>query len=429
MSYLLTSESVSEGHPDKVADQISDAILDKLLAYDPKSRVACETMVTTGLAVIAGEVTTNTYVDLKTVVRDTIRRIGYTKSEYQFDADGCAVLNAIQEQSRDIARGVDRLNPEDQGAGDQGIIFGYATNETENYMPLPLYLANKLLTVLNEIRHAGKLMTYLRPDAKSQVTVEYSDEGQPLRIDTIVISTQHDEFVSPDETGGSQERADEMMLNTIRDDVRSILIPAVIRTLDAKTALLFNDNIKYFINPTGKFVIGGPHGDTGLTGRKIIVDTYGGKCPHGGGAFSGKDPSKVDRSAAYAARHIAKNMVAAGVADEMLVQISYAIGEAWPVSIFVNTYGHSHVSQTDGEIARIIGQLFDLRPYAIEQQLKLRNPIYEETAAYGHMGREPKVVVKHFDSIYNGPKNVKVELFTWEKLDCVDKIKTAFGLK
>ena len=430
MSYLLTSESVSEGHPDKVADQISDAVLDKLLAYDPAAHVACETLVTTGLAVISGEVSTDTYVDLKTVARQTIRRIGYTKSEYQFDADGCAVINAIQEQSTDIARGVNRTDPLEQGAGDQGIIFGYATNETPDYMPLPLYLANRLLLELARLRRQpDSPMPYLRPDAKSQVTVEYGDDGTPLRIDTIVVSTQHDEFVTAAEAGGSQDMADKRMLERIRADVERVLVPAVVAGLqDEHIRRLFQGGIKYFVNPTGKFVIGGPHGDTGLTGRKIIVDTYGGKCPHGGGAFSGKDPSKVDRSAAYAARHIAKNMVAAGVADEILVQVSYAIGVARPVSIFVNTYGKSHVSMTDGEIARRVGNLFDLRPYAIERDLKLRQPIYEETAAYGHMGRQPQTIVKHFDSIYNGPKDVEVELFTWEKLDAVEKIRQEFGL-
>ena len=429
MSYLFTSESVSEGHPDKVADQISDAVLDKLLAYDPASHVACETMVTTGLAIISGEVSSQTYIDLKTVTRDTIRRIGYTKSEYQFDADSCAVLNAIQEQSQDIARGVNNTDPAEQGAGDQGIIFGYATNETHNYMPLTHYLATALLQELARIRREGKVMTYLRPDAKSQVTIEYSEEGKPLRIDTIVVSTQHDEFISAEAAGGDQARADKEMMEQIRKDVINILIPATLKTLDdPNISALFNDDITYYVNPTGKFVIGGPHGDTGLTGRKIIVDTYGGKCAHGGGAFSGKDPSKVDRSAAYAARHIAKNMVAAGVADEMLIELSYAIGVARPVSIFVNTFGRSHVKESDSEIAKKIYDLFDLRPYAIEQQLKLRKPIYEETAAYGHMGRTPQVIVKHFDSMYNGPKDIEVELFTWEKLDRVDDIKKTFHL-
>ena len=429
MSYLFTSESVSEGHPDKVADQISDAVLDKLLAYDPASHVACETMVTTGLAIISGEVSSQTYIDLKTVTRDTIRRIGYTKSEYQFDADSCAVLNAIQEQSQDIARGVNNTDPAEQGAGDQGIIFGYATNETHNYMPLTHYLATALLQELARIRREGKVMTYLRPDAKSQVTIEYSEEGKPLRIDTIVVSTQHDEFISAEAAGGDQARADKEMMEQIRKDVINILIPATLKTLDdPNISALFNNDITSYVNPTGKFVIGGPHGDTGLTGRKIIVDTYGGKCAHGGGAFSGKDPSKVDRSAAYAARHIAKNMVAAGVADEMLIELSYAIGVARPVSIFVNTFGRSHVKESDSEIAKRIYDLFDLRPYAIEQQLKLRKPIYEETAAYGHMGRTPQVVVKHFDSMYNGPKDIEVELFTWEKLDRVDDIKKTFHL-
>lgn len=429
MSYLFTSESVSEGHPDKVADQISDAVLDKLLAYDPASHVACETMVTTGLAIISGEVSSQTYIDLKTVTRDTIRRIGYTKSEYQFDADSCAVLNAIQEQSQDIARGVNNTDPAEQGAGDQGIIFGYATNETHNYMPLTHYLATALLQELARIRREGKVMTYLRPDAKSQVTIEYSEEGKPLRIDTIVVSTQHDEFISAEAAGGDQARADKEMMEQIRKDVINILIPATLKTLDdPNISALFNNDITYYVNPTGKFVIGGPHGDTGLTGRKIIVDTYGGKCAHGGGAFSGKDPSKVDRSAAYAARHIAKNMVAAGVADEMLIELSYAIGVARPVSIFVNTFGRSHVKESDSEIAKKIYDLFDLRPYAIEQQLKLRKPIYEETAAYGHMGRTPQVIVKHFDSMYNGPKDIEVELFTWEKLDRVDDIKKTFHL-
>ena len=429
MSYLFTSESVSEGHPDKVADQISDAVLDKLLAYDPASHVACETMVTTGLAIISGEVSSQTYIDLKTVTRDTIRRIGYTKSEYQFDADSCAVLNAIQEQSQDIARGVNNTDPAEQGAGDQGIIFGYATNETHNYMPLTHYLATALLQELARIRREGKVMTYLRPDAKSQVTIEYSEEGKPLRIDTIVVSTQHDEFISAEAAGGDQARADKEMMEQIRKDVINILIPATLKTLDdPNISALFTNDITYYVNPTGKFVIGGPHGDTGLTGRKIIVDTYGGKCAHGGGAFSGKDPSKVDRSAAYAARHIAKNMVAAGVADEMLIELSYAIGVARPVSIFVNTFGRSHVKESDSEIAKKIYDLFDLRPYAIEQQLKLRKPIYEETAAYGHMGRTPQVIVKHFDSMYNGPKDIEVELFTWEKLDRVDDIKKTFHL-
>jgi S-adenosylmethionine synthetase len=419
MGYLFTSESVSEGHPDKVADQISDAVLDELLAYDPESKVACETLVTTGQVVVAGEVKSNTYVDLQEVARRTISRIGYTKAEYKFEAESCGVLFAIHEQSADINRGVERENPMDQGAGDQGMMFGYATNETENYMPLSLDLGHRLLRVLADIRREGKVMTYLRPDSKSQVTIEYSDQNIPVRIDTIVVSTQHDEFDT-----------DEAMQQKIREDVISILIPRVKETITNENILaLFNDDITYHVNPTGKFVIGGPHGDTGLTGRKIIVDTYGGKGAHGGGAFSGKDPSKVDRSAAYAARHIAKNMVAAGIADEMLVQISYAIGVAQPVSICVDTYGRANVNMTDGEIAKKIKDIFDLRPYAIEQRLKLRNPIYEETAAYGHMGREPRMVTKTFESNYNcGKKTVEVELFTWEKLDYVDQIRKAFNL-
>ena len=418
MGYLFTSESVSEGHPDKVADQISDAVLDKLLAFDPESKVACETLVTTGQVVMAGEVKSRAYVDLQRIAREVINRIGYTKSEYMFEGNSCGVLSAIHEQSDDINRGVDRQDRENQGAGDQGMMFGYATNETENFMPLSLDLAHRLLRVLADIRREGKVMTYLRPDAKSQVTIEYDDQNRPQRIDTIVVSTQHDEFAS-----------DEAMQQQIREDVINILIPRVKETIKSQQVLaLFNDQITYHVNPTGKFVIGGPHGDTGLTGRKIIVDTYGGKGAHGGGAFSGKDPSKVDRSAAYAARHIAKNMVAAGVADEMLVQISYAIGVAEPVSIFVDTYGRSHVNMTDGEIAKKIQQLFDLRPYAIEQRLKLRNPIYEETAAYGHMGREPQVVKKTYTSLYNETKTMEVELFTWEKLDYVERIKKAFAL-
>lgn len=438
MGYLFTSESVSEGHPDKVADQISDAVLDELLAYDANSKVACETLCTTGQVVVAGEVKSNTYVDLQEVARRTITRIGYTKSSYKFDAESCGVLNAIHEQSADINRGVERSDPMNQGAGDQGMMFGYATNETENYMPLPLDLSHRILRVLADIRREGKVMTYqrangkqvtyLRPDAKSQVTVEYGDDGKPLRIDTIVVSTQHDEFVFPDDKT-TQEKADEMMLSRIHDDVVNILIPRVVESIhNPQVRALFNKDIKYFVNPTGKFVIGGPHGDTGLTGRKIIVDTYGGKGAHGGGAFSGKDPSKVDRSAAYAARHIAKNMVAAGVSDEILVQISYAIGVAEPVSIYVNTYGRSHVTMSDGEIANKIKSLFDLRPKAIEQRLKLRAPIYEETAAYGHMGREPQVVTKHFDNRYEGEKDIEVELFTWEKLDAVEDIRRAFQL-
>ena len=418
MGYLFTSESVSEGHPDKVADQISDAVLDKLLAFDPQAKVACETLVTTGQVVLAGEIKTNAYVDLQRIAREVINRIGYTKSEYMFDGNSCGVLSAIHEQSDDINRGVDRQDPEQQGAGDQGMMFGYATNETENYIPLSLDLAHHLLRTLADIRREGRQMTYLRPDAKSQVTIEYDDENRPVRIDTIVLSTQHDEFDT-----------DECMQQRIREDVINILVPRVKEEIrDERIQKLFNDRITYHVNPTGKFVIGGPHGDTGLTGRKIIVDTYGGKGAHGGGAFSGKDPSKVDRSAAYAARHIAKNMVAAGVADEILVQISYAIGVAEPVSVYVNTYGRSHVGLSDGEIARKIQELFDLRPYAIEQRLKLRNPIYEETAAYGHMGRQPRTVVKRYESLYQATKEFEVELFTWEKLDYVDRIRQVFHL-
>lgn len=417
--YLFTSESVSEGHPDKVADQISDAVLDKILAFDPQAKVACETLVTTGQVVLAGEIKTTAYVDLQRIAREVINRIGYTKSEYMFEGNSCGVFSAIHEQSSDINRGVERENRENQGAGDQGMMFGYATNETENYMPLSLDLSHRLLKELAAIRREGKVMTYLRPDSKSQVTIQYDENNVPVRIDTIVVSTQHDEFAS-----------DEAMQQQIRKDVIDILIPRVKATIHNPEILaLFNDDITYHVNPTGKFVIGGPHGDTGLTGRKIIVDTYGGKGAHGGGAFSGKDPSKVDRSAAYAARHIAKNMVAAGVADEMLVQLSYAIGVAEPVSIYVQTCGRKHVAMSDGEIAQKIAQIFDLRPYAIEQRLKLRNPIYEETAAYGHMGREPRVVTKTFESKYNnGNKTVQVELFTWEKLDYVNQIKQAFNL-
>lgn len=418
MSYLFSSESVSEGHPDKVADQISDAILDQFLAYDEKARVACESFVTTGQVVIMGEVSSNVYIDLQTIARNTIKRIGYTKAEYQFDGNSCGILSAIHEQSGDINRGVDNGNEEEQGAGDQGMMFGYATNETENYMPVSLDLAHMIVKTLADIRKEGKQMTYLRPDSKSQVTVQYSDGGVPERIDTIVVSTQHDEF---DE--------DEKMLAKIKDDVINILIPRVKQQIKSEKVLaLFGDDIKYYVNPTGKFVIGGPHGDTGLTGRKIIVDTYGGKGAHGGGAFSGKDSSKVDRSAAYAARHIAKNMVAAGVADEILVQISYAIGVAKPMNIYVNTYGRSNVKMSDGEIAAKIEQLFDLRPKAIERQLKLRQPMYSETAAYGHMGRQPETVKKTFTSHYHETKTIDVELFTWEKLDAVDKIKKSFDL-
>lgn len=428
MGYLFTSESVSEGHPDKVADQISDAVLDQLLAFDSNSKVACETMVTTGQVIIAGEVKSKAYVDLQEVARETIQRIGYTKAEYKFEAESCGVLSAIHEQSADINRGVDRQEPEDQGAGDQGMMFGYATNETENYMPLSLDLAHNILRVLTEIRKEGKQMTYLRPDAKSQVTIEYDDLGKPVRVDTIVVSTQHDDFIQPS-ASLSQEEADQQMLNQIHKDVIEILMPRVIAGIHNQNILnLFNDKITYHVNPTGKFVIGGPHGDTGLTGRKIIVDTYGGKGAHGGGAFSGKDPSKVDRSAAYAARHIAKNMVAAGVADEMLVQISYAIGVADPINIYVNTYGKSHVNMSDGEIAQEISKIFSLRPQAIEKRLKLRNPIYEETAAYGHMGRQCEKVTKTFTSRYMDTKTMEVELFTWEKLDYVDEIKKTFNL-
>ena len=438
MGYLFTSESVSEGHPDKVADQISDAVLDELLAYDKDSKVACETLVTTGQVIVAGEVKSKTYVDLQEVARRTITRIGYTKAEYKFDAESCGVLSAIHEQSADINRGVERENPMDQGAGDQGMMFGYATNETENYMPLSLDLSHHILRSLADIRREGKQMTYLRPDAKSQVTIEYGKDGKPLRIDTIVVSTQHDDFITIESLGhkaGSaptellQKEADEKMLKKIKDDVINILMPRVIGEITDKSVRnLFKGDIKYHVNPTGKFVIGGPHGDTGLTGRKIIVDTYGGKGAHGGGAFSGKDPSKVDRSAAYAARHIAKNMVAAGVADEMLVQVSYAIGVAEPINIYVNTYGHSNVKMSDGDIAKKIEEIFDMRPKAIEERLKLRNPIYEETAAYGHMGRKPEVVTKHFDNRYEGARDIQVELFTWEKLDYVDRIRQVFGI-
>ena len=419
MSYLFSSESVSEGHPDKVADQISDALLDQFLAYDEQAHCAIETFVTTGQVVIMGEVRSEAYIDLQTIARKAIRHIGYTKSEYKFDSGSCGILTAIHEQSDDINRGVSREQEEDQGAGDQGMMFGYATNETDNYMPVSLDLAHLIMRTLADIRKEGRQMTYLRPDSKSQVTVEYSDDGQPQRIDTIVVSTQHDDF-GPD---------DEQMLARITEDVKGILMPRVMAQIsNPKVLALFDDRIKYYVNPTGKFVIGGPNGDTGLTGRKIIVDTYGGKGAHGGGAFSGKDPSKVDRSAAYAARHIAKNMVAAGVADEMLVQISYAIGMARPVNIYVNTYGRSNVSLTDGEIAQRIERLFDLRPKAIERDLKLRQPIYFETAAYGHMGRRNEVVEKTFTSHYHPTRKMKVELFTWEKLDRVDDIKKEFGL-
>ena len=424
MSYLFTSESVSEGHPDKVSDQISDALLDQFLAYDTKAHCAIETFCTTGQVVIMGEVRSEEYVDLQTIARKTIKKIGYTKSKYQFDGDSCGVLTAIHEQSDDINRGVSREEDFDQGAGDQGMMFGYATNETDNYMPVSLDLAQLIMRTLADIRREGKVMTYLRPDSKSQVTVEYSDDNIPQRIDTIVVSTQHDDFIK--NADGTDN--DEAMLQKIREDVINILIPRVKEQIGEKVLRLFNGDIKYFVNPTGKFVIGGPHGDTGLTGRKIIVDTYGGKGAHGGGAFSGKDSSKVDRSAAYATRHIAKNMVAAGVADEMLVQVSYAIGVAEPVSVYVNTYGRSHVEMSDGEIAKKISEMFDLRPKAIEQQLKLRQPMYLETAAYGHMGRKPETVKKTFTSRYHETKTIDVELFTWEKLDLVDKIKKEFGL-
>jgi len=418
MAYLFSSESVSEGHPDKVADQISDAILDQFLAYDEHARVACESFVTTGQVVLMGEVRSEVYIDLQTIARNTIKKIGYTKAEYQFDGNSCGILTAIHEQSEDINRGVDNGNEDEQGAGDQGMMFGYATNETENLMPVSLDLAHLIMRTLAEIRKEGKVMTYLRPDAKSQVTIEYSDEGIPQRIDTIVVSTQHDEFA-----------ADDAMLQTIHNDVVNILIPRVKEKIHSKKVLdLFGNDIKYYVNPTGKFVIGGPHGDTGLTGRKIIVDTYGGKGAHGGGAFSGKDSSKVDRSAAYAARHIAKNMVAAGVADEMLVQVSYAIGVAKPMNIYVNTYGRSRVNMPDSEIAKRIEKLFDLRPKAIERTLKLRQPMYLETAAYGHMGRKNEVVKKTFTSRYHETKTIDVELFTWEKLDRVDDIKREFGM-
>lgn len=416
MSYLFTSESVSEGHPDKIADQISDALIDNFLAFDSDSKVACETLVTTGQVILAGEVKSKTYLDVQQIARDVIKKIGYTKSEYMFEANSCGILSAIHEQSQDINQGVDKSNKEDQGAGDQGMMFGYATNETEDYMPLALDLSHKLLQELAVLRREMNEITYLRPDAKSQVTLEYDDNNRPVRIDAIVISTQHDEF--------DEEAA---MLDKIKQDLVTVLIPRII-SKNPQYAHLFNDQIQYHINPTGKFVIGGPHGDTGLTGRKIIVDTYGGKGAHGGGAFSGKDPSKVDRSAAYATRHIAKNLVAAGVADEVLVQVSYAIGVAKPMGIYINTYGTAKVSKTDGEIARIVETIFDMRPYFIEQRLKLRNPIYSETAAYGHMGRKPETVTKTFRTPNGEEKVVTVELFTWEKLDYVTEVKAAFGL-
>ncbi|MEL4307940.1 methionine adenosyltransferase [Joostella sp. CR20] len=418
MAYLFTSESVSEGHPDKIADQISDALLDNFLAFDPESKVACETLVTTGQVVLAGEVKSGTYLDVQSIAREVINKIGYTKGAYQFSGDSCGVISLIHEQSQDINQGVDRASKEEQGAGDQGMMFGYATKETENYMPLALDISHKILQELANLRREEKEITYLRPDAKAQVTIEYSDDNVPQRIDTIVISTQHDAF----------DTDDAKMLAQIKKDILEILIPRVVAQLPTYVQELFNDTIKYHINPTGKFVIGGPHGDSGLTGRKIIVDTYGGKGAHGGGAFSGKDPSKVDRSAAYAARHIAKNLVAAGVADEVLVQVSYAIGVVEPTSIFVNTYGSSKVNLSDGEIAKKVATLFDMRPFAIEERLKLRNPIYLETAAYGHMGKQPQTITKVYESPYNGRIEREVELFTWEKLDFVDKVKEAFAL-
>jgi S-adenosylmethionine synthetase len=417
MPYLFTSESVSEGHPDKVADQISDALIDNFLAYDPSSKVACETLVTTGQVVLAGEVKTETFLDVQSIARDVISKIGYTKSEYMFDANSCGIFSAIHEQSSDINQGVERKNPEEQGAGDQGMMFGYATNETDNYMPLALDLAHKLLEELANLRRENNEIKYLRPDAKSQVTIEYSDDHKPQRIDTIVISTQHDDF------GPEAE-----MLAKIKDDMIKILIPRVMKSQKPEIQALFNDKIQYHINPTGKFVIGGPHGDTGLTGRKIIVDTYGGKGAHGGGAFSGKDPSKVDRSAAYATRHIAKNMVASGLCDEVLVQVSYAIGVAKPCGLYINTYGTSKVGINDGEVAKKIEEIFDMRPYFIEQRLKLRNPMYLESAAYGHMGRKNETIKKTFNKGKSNEKTMDVELFTWEKLDFVDKIKSAFGI-
>ena len=418
MAYLFTSESVSEGHPDKIADQISDALLDNFLAFDPESKVACETLVTTGQVILAGEVKSHTYVDLQQIARDVINTIGYTNGEYQFSGDSCGVISLIHEQSKDINQGVDREKKEEQGAGDQGMMFGYATNESENYMPMALDISHRILKELSLLRKEHKELTYLRPDAKAQVTIEYSDDNIPVRIDTIVISTQHDEF----------DKDDEIMLSKIKQDLVTVLMPRVKAKLPQNTQSMFNDKITYHINPTGKFVIGGPHGDTGLTGRKIIVDTYGGKGAHGGGAFSGKDPSKVDRSAAYAARHAAKNLVAAGVADEILVQVSYAIGLAEPTSIFVDTYGTSKVALSDGEIAQKVSELFKMRPFEIEERLKLRNPIYLETAAYGHFGKEPRMVSKVFESPYNGRVEKTVELFTWEKLNMVDKVKLAFIL-
>lgn len=417
MPYLFTSESVSEGHPDKVADQISDALIDYFLAYDAESKVACETLVTTGQVVLAGEVKSKAYLDVQDIAREVIRKIGYTKSEYMFEANSCGIFSAIHEQSSDINQGVERKKKEDQGAGDQGMMFGYATNETDNFMPLPLELAHSILRELSAIRREGKVMTYLRPDAKSQVTIEYDDDNKPVKIDTIVVSTQHDDFDK-----------DAAMLAKIKEDIINVVVPRVMKKLPKRVQSLFGDKIKYHVNPTGKFVIGGPHGDTGLTGRKIIVDTYGGKGAHGGGAFSGKDPSKVDRSAAYATRHIAKNLVAAGVCDEVLVQVAYAIGVAKPVGLYVNTYGTAKVKLNDGQIASLIEKIFDMRPYFIEERFKLRTPIYSETAAYGHMGREPKTVEKTFNKGKHNEKKMKVELFPWEKLDHVDAVKKAFKL-
>ena len=429
MPYLFTSESVSEGHPDKVADQISDALIDNFLAFDPESKVACETLVTTGQVILAGEVNSNTYLDVQKIARDTINKIGYTKSAYMFDGNSCGVLSAIHEQSEEINRGVDRATKEEQGAGDQGMMFGYATNETENFMPLALDLSHRILKELAELRRENKDITYLRPDSKSQVTIEYSDDNTPQRIDSIVVSTQHDDFVSPkSQSQADVAAADDEMLAKIRKEIVEILIPRVIAKLPEHIQHLFNDDITYHINPTGKFVIGGPHGDTGLTGRKIIVDTYGGKGAHGGGAFSGKDPSKVDRSAAYATRHIAKNLVAAGLCDQILVQVSYAIGVAEPMGIFIDTYGTCHFNLTDGEIAKTVEKLFDMRPAFIEERLKLRQPIYSETAAYGHMGRQHETVTKTFQQPNGEPITLDVELFTWEKLDYVDKVKEAFEI-
>ena len=438
MGYLFTSESVSEGHPDKVADQISDAVLDELLAYDPNSKVACETLVTTGQVVVAGEVKSGAYADLQDIVRRTISRIGYTKADYKFEAESCGIFSAIHEQSADINRGVERTDPMEQGAGDQGMMFGYAVDETDELIPLTLDMSHKLVKELAEIRREGKDMTYyrkgkqvsyLRPDSKSQVTIEYDSNRKPVHIDTIVVSTQHDEFVEAlEDTAEARNKADRAILDTIADDVRKVLIPRVLEQYPEAVQKMYDSRTKVYVNPTGKFVIGGPHGDTGVTGRKIIVDTYGGHGAHGGGAFSGKDPSKVDRSAAYACRHIAKNAVAAGVADRMLVQVSYAIGQAEPVSLNVNTYGTSHVDLSDGEIAERLSAIFDLRPYAIIRDLKLLNPIYRETASYGHMGRTPRTVTKTFTSHYEEPFTREVELFTWEKLDATEEVKSAFGL-